>query len=251
MDWAWVSGTKLFIRWALLTRRRQPPLSLQLSNLLSAQQSSLMLFYTSLHQILHPPARATPARPRVGAPLRLAQPLLATESPAGPSPLVHIRTAPIVLVDLEPVPGRNHGTAIFRGNVFRWPLHIKSETDGGSRRHEGEGREVLVVLQPVPSECPRVGVDPRAIGRRAGGNEVGIWEPWSVVESPSGTPEALHRGVDDQGERGRDAGADAATYQREADEPMLGLDDEVQVTKTDTVLFATRYLVAESTADRR
>jgi hypothetical protein len=246
VDWAWVSGTKLFIRCALLTRRRQPPLSLQLSDLLSAQQSSLMLFYTSLHQILHPPARATPAR-RVGGPLRLAQPSVAAESAAGPSPLVHLHTAPIVLVDLEPVPGRNHGTAIFRGNVLRWPTHIKSEADG--ERHEGELRDVLVVLQPVPSECPRVGVDPRAIGRKAGGNELGIWDPWSVVESALHRP--LHWEPSDRGDQDRETRVDAATHQREdEDETMLGL-DETQMAKTETVLFATRYLVAESTADRR
>jgi hypothetical protein len=44
-------------------------------------------------------------------------------------------------------------------------------------------REVLVVFQPVPGECPKQGTDPRAIVGRIQESvwEIGIWMPYSEV----------------------------------------------------------------------
>jgi hypothetical protein len=52
---------------------------------------------------------------------------------------------------------------------------------------QGGAEKVLVVLQPVPSECPQLGIDPRIMIKKFGDKqwEIGIWEPWTEIEASS------------------------------------------------------------------
>lgn len=95
---------------------------------------------------------------------------------------------------------------------------------------DADGMEkVLVVFQPVPAECAKLGLDPRVITLKPTGKyEIGLWGPWSTSTSPGGN-EGEDRGNESEvEERGTTEG-----------EPIEG------VRKMSTVVFASRYLIAE------
>ncbi len=210
---------------------RPSPPSLQLASLLSSAHSSLLLFYTSLHQTLHP-SRSTTAPPSVSR---------------------HTRTAPIQMVLKRAVAGPAHQAMMFWCEVLQWRAHSTIITrllppdngDGDSAMdgegHEEKGDEVLTVFQPVPNECPRLGVDPRvAKGKLDEGKrwEVGVWGPWAEIElcvSPEAFKAGRTSGGDDEKEGDMDMDVDGGGGGKH--------DREEKKTK---VLMVTRYLVAHA-----
>ncbi len=108
---------------------------MRLANLVSGNNTSLVLFYTSLQHTL--------VRPRA-----VAQ---------------HVASAPVRLRVTRTVPGPTHAAVMAECAVLAWPREAGPET-------------VLVVLQALPGDCPRLGLDPRLLGDR---HEVGVLAPWS------------------------------------------------------------------------
>jgi hypothetical protein len=89
-----------------------------------------------------------------------------------------------------------------------------------------EEGKVLVVFQPVPYECAKIGLDPRILSLKPGSKyEIGLWGPWSTSLSTSAN--------EGQGEGEREGGAEG---EGEGDK---------EESKGTTVVFASRYLIAE------
>ncbi|KAK8861267.1 hypothetical protein IAR55_002086 [Kwoniella newhampshirensis] len=184
------------------TGQGAPPPSVQLANLLSSANSSLHLFYTSTQHILYPSHRPTltPARSNQ------------TKARGSASALKHIENSALLrLRILSHVPGSTHHPTLFWCEALKWSF---SETPPG---------RVLVIFQPVPSECPRMGLDPRLLAVRGNDRmgrkwQVGLWS-WSEVEIPSIMTEAKHDGQEEA----------------QRDESI----------KCSRALLATRYLIAE------
>ena len=148
--------------------------------------------------------------------------------------------------------GATHHAVMLWCEVLRWraphppPTTPKRDAGedvsmAGEGRGEDGGREaVLVVFQPVPNECPRLGVDPRvAKGRLGKGRrwEAGVWGPWSEADLPM-SPLRLHGREGDDGEEewgGIPMGLEGR-----------GREEQGGRTK---VLMATRYLVAQTEAE--
>ncbi|WOO78879.1 uncharacterized protein LOC62_02G002416 [Vanrija pseudolonga] len=125
-----------------------PPPSVRLVSLLAASNTSLVLFYTAMQHALGPTARhrTTPAK--------------------------YARSAPGRLAIVSPVPGPTHVVVMFRCRVISWRERLPDD-------------EVVVVLTALPSDCPRVGVDPRVAASPGKPLEIGVWEPWSDRHVPS------------------------------------------------------------------
>ena len=213
---------------------RSPPPSLRFASLLSSTNSSLLLFYTSLQRTLHPPTDNPHRYPHRSAEVQTV---------ITPSAIQHLRSAPIVLRLSESVQGRTHQCIIMWCEVLNWstPSHATvatSSTDEESGDlnnvvQSAKPRRILVAFQPVPHECPRLGVDPRLAERKLSEVhtgprvwEVGIWGPSSGVqlfythqEMQSLTEVNEGMNVEGEGEK------------------------KDQIT---TVVFASRYLIAEA-----
>jgi hypothetical protein len=114
------------------------------------------------------------------------------------------------------------------------------EVNGSLHGAEKDGRAsepsvtdtVLVVFQPVPSECAKLGLDPRIILLKPPSSsqsyEIGLWGPWSTTILPDdssgpkeGGSEPEGTGIGEGGEKGK----------------------EGVIRKT--VVFASRYLIVE------
>lgn len=97
-------------------------------------------------------------------------------------------------------------------------------------------KEILVAFQPVPSDCPRLGIDPRVVRSRIGEGrrwKVGVWGPWSKVEFPISRQELEGSG------------------RRKGSEDEEGENEEMEKDESEArtkVLMATRYLVAQAEA---
>ncbi|KAL1410155.1 hypothetical protein Q8F55_004158 [Vanrija albida] len=137
---------------AIVHRGPGPPPSVRLATLLAASNTSTVLFYTAMQHALGPSSRArsTPAQHARGAPGRLA----------------------IVAA----VPGPTGAATMFRCRVLAWRGPLPDD--------------VLVVLSPLPADCPRVGVDPRVAASASRPLEIGVWDPWSERAVP-GHPTTL------------------------------------------------------------
>jgi len=81
-----------------------------------------------------------------------------------------IKTAPVVLKPIEAVGGRTGWSTMCVCEVIKGDL--------------GVGSKVMVVLQPVPSECAKLGLDPRIINLKPPPSafEIGLWGPWTMNE---------------------------------------------------------------------
>ena len=152
---------------------RPIPASVHLASLVSASNSSLLLFYTSMHQTLFPTKCTRPP----------------------PTLLKHIRTAPIRLTLSSAVSGPTHHSVMFWCTTPRIAAAEQDESMDEEKRKK-ENKEVLVVFQPVPNECPRLGVDPRMLKSKLSEGkrwEVGVWGPWSEVQLGVGRDDMLAR----------------------------------------------------------
>lgn len=191
-----------------------------LSNALSSQQSSLVLFYASIQNALYPSRTPKKSRPYASEkPLTVAQ---------------HIRSAPLVLRATELVRGKTGWSVMCwctkQGGAKGKMQEIKQEQkekqeDSGNPENVGEQKEpvriemdphearddqemgraeqdqeqddtspspILVVFQPLPTECAKVGLDPRIFTHKTPSSasvyEIGIWGPWttSIIELDEG-----------------------------------------------------------------
>ncbi|RXK35691.1 hypothetical protein M231_07064 [Tremella mesenterica] len=182
-----------------------PPVSIQLSNLLSSSSSSIQLFYTSFHAKLRP---------------------LRTRPSPTPKSLIH--TAPLIL-SIHPhstVPGPTHYSTLVRCAIQRSPRGMKimdhspikdhwqnaipqkkdpndvdqigeirksaftgqlenlkedkGEHEGSNTEEEEVEKMVLVLFQTLPSGCSHLGVDPRVLKEQQKNWLVGIWA-WTEV----------------------------------------------------------------------
>lgn len=230
---------------------RDPPLSMRLASLASAESAALTLFYTALYHTLNPSARKPAKRPRppLHAPQQTETNPQEETQPQAISALSHIRTAPIRLVLLRPGSARVHNSHLWVAAVLRWPRIARPDPLQQKQRHGQDENEespsTILVNLALPSNSTRAtGVDPRKVEERwrAEGSgssvagqgasqdqglgwvddgrelvstwEVGVWSGWDMMDLP------LDPGY---GESERSA------KRKEARK----------------VLFATRYLVAE------
>ncbi|WWD16834.1 hypothetical protein CI109_101266 [Kwoniella shandongensis] len=187
------------------------PPSVHLANLLSSSNSSLHLFYTSTQHLLYPSHRSnlTPARSNQPKPT------------ANVTPFAHIQSSAVIRLRLTTsVPGPTHHSTMFWCEVLKW----SSSSSTGSFP-----TRILAILQPIPSECPRLGLDSRLLASKGPDNQlekkwqVGVWS-WSEVEIPQ---VVIGDGIADEGDED-------------------GEEDGVkEYTKA---LLVTRYLIAEEPA---
>lgn len=83
-------------------------------------------------------------------------------------------SAPVRIHVLSALTGPTHSCTIVRGRVSLWPAQQACPAD----------TTLLMVLQVLPSDCPRVGVDPRVLLSSNKRYELGIWQPWSENTVP-------------------------------------------------------------------
>ncbi|WVR04128.1 hypothetical protein IAU60_001127 [Kwoniella sp. DSM 27419] len=188
--------------------RSAPPPSVQLANLLSSSNASLHLFYTSMQHVLRPAHSAfTRSRPKGNM----------TNHPsinAGITSFQHIQhSAPVRLRIVSPLVGPAHHSTLFLAEPLKWPDPTPP-------------RKVIIAFQPLPSECPKLGVDPKLLSLRMENERGKTWQAglwlWTEVELPSHPDLAV--GSSNGQEDGRvESGPQSDTI----------------------VLLATRYLVAE------
>lgn len=61
----------------------------------------------------------------------------------------------------------------------------KKHDMGHTSEHDAAPRSSLIVFQPVPSECAKVGLDPRIFTHKSPSPtaiyEIGIWGPWTTT----------------------------------------------------------------------
>jgi len=99
----------------------------------------------------------------------------------------------------------------------------------GKEQRIDENGKVLVVFQPVPAECAKLGLDPRILSLKPSGTyEIGLWGPWSTTATP-----------EDQDKSGRQDEGDG-----EGEVHGDGIKEKEE--KQNIVVFASRYLIAES-----
>jgi len=208
---------------------RPIPLSFILSNALNSQHSSLVLFYASLQNILYP--TRTPKKGRM-TPSALTEGLY----PKAPTLLEHIKTAPVILKPVEVVKGRTGWSTMSYCQVVKGSLDQAvgkgSDTDKVER--------VMVVFQPVPSECAKLGLDPRILSLRPGGTyQIGLWGPWSTTNLGDGD------GQDTSEERDQSNGQEKGLGASEVAKGNKDDGDKDQEEEGIPVVFASRYLIAE------
>ncbi|BEJ11214.1 hypothetical protein CspHIS471_0106360 [Cutaneotrichosporon sp. HIS471] len=81
----------------------------------------------------------------------------------------HVASAPIRLRVTSLIPGPTHAVVMVECEVMTWP---------------GGPETVLLVLQALPADCPRLGLDPRLLATDRN-FEIGVLAPWSESTVPS------------------------------------------------------------------
>jgi hypothetical protein len=175
---------------------RPPPLSIVLSNALSSQQSSLVLFYASIQNTIYP--TRTPKKSRM---MTIEKPVTVAQ---------HIKTAPMVLRARTVVGGKTGWSTMCWCEVLEGggkdkggkpemekqevaeQEHQEKETREDSEQNLDQRLAVapmstplsLVIFQPVPSECAKLGLDPRIFSLKPPSQsvayEIGVWGPWTT-----------------------------------------------------------------------
>jgi hypothetical protein len=153
-----------------------------------------------------------------------------------------IRTAHIRLHPLSLAWSRTHNGIVLKCDVIKrrelpgeattttTTTHTASNADG-----ETDVAEILLVLQPVPHECARLGVDPKVVvGKMQEGTnktwEIGIWSPYQEMDLR----------LDSRASE--EAGGTASPTRTED----VANDDKANSSASTTpILFASRYLIAE------
>jgi hypothetical protein len=156
--------------------------------------------------------------------------------PKAPTILEHIRTAPVILKPVEVVKGRTGWSVMSYCEVVKGSL---DQVVGKSLEADRMER-VMVVFQPVPSECAKLGLDPRILSLRPGGAyTIGLWGPWSTTSLSDSAGEDTSEGGDmSDGEgKGKDMG--------NGDDEGRGDGEGGREEEGMTVVFASRYLIAE------
>jgi hypothetical protein len=152
----------------------------------------------------------------------------------------HIKTAPMVLRARRVVDGKTGWSIMCWCEVQEGGAKEKGGKPEmekqGQEKEEQEGSEVnedqrlavapmstplsLVIFQPVPSECAKLGLDPRIFSLKPPSQsvtyEIGVWGPW--------TTSTLDLGVAESEEQGETEGGGGGVQK---------------------VIFASRYLVTE------
>lgn len=256
-----------------------PPLSFVLNNALSTQHSSLVLFYASLQSTLYPSrtprkSRMTPSALTEGAlkptPLPKGPSVLhhlrtaplvinvkgVVEGRTGWSVMVRgqVMSGQVEGKALGPDPTRSRlgdGDQTARNTLTKDKDDIEPVQDdqisdstmmtttSGTAKSLAED-DVVLVLQPIPPECPKLGLDARMITLKPPSStmayEIGIWPTWSDTSYDSITnnhdTEAY---MDDE---------KSETARGKTKEKGEGEDSRVR----QKVVFANRYLIAESDA---
>ena len=216
-------------QWRKRADKSPIPLSFILSNALSSQHSSLVLFYASLQNTLYP--TRTPKKGRM-TPSALTEGLY----PKAPTIQAHIKTAPVILKPVEVVKGRTGWSVMSYCEVVKGSLDQVIEKGMADRMER-----VIVVFQPVPSECSKLGLDPRILTLRPGGAyTIGLWGPWSTTSLSDSEGENTSEGANTSNVEG--GGEGTSKVEREAKEKGEGSREEEEGI---TVVFASRYLIAE------
>jgi hypothetical protein len=173
---------------------REIPLAIRLNSLLTTQTSSLTLFYTSLQHTLHPShsysnrsISNSTSKPKV-------------DISTGPTPLEHIRTAPLRLLLIRPLTTREHVAQLWLASVRTWPTQPArgyindvendpppeevivnfSQAAKGAAAAGGPGSDIKVLSGRWWDKFER--------GRMDEGEdekwEVGVWSEWSMADIP-------------------------------------------------------------------
>lgn len=170
---------------------------------MTTQSSSLTLFYTSLAHTLNPSSRSSSTYRQSDI---KTDPSVSVN--VAVTPLEHIRTAPIRLRLLRPLPIREHAACLWLANVRKWPkapqrLHIE---DPEEDEDEVPPDEILVNFASAAKGASGLGADIKVITGRwwerhqrvtdqvvdAPGEsdvemrrwEVGVWSEWAIVDMP-------------------------------------------------------------------
>ena len=223
-------GQRAFVLPMQELTRRDMPTSIHLAQVLHTANSSLVLFYNSLQRTLHPPAR--PPKPAFGG--------KTTTLDQTPTVVQHIRTAHIRLRPTSLAWDRTHNGIVLSCDVVKrkdpaGETMLLSGPGQGVEPNE-EDEAVLLLLQPVPHESARLGVDPKVVvGKMREGSdkrwEIGVWAPYQEMDLPA-EPQLgeersdLESSASDEGDEALGEAAPKSTPERH-------------------VLFASRYLIAE------
>jgi hypothetical protein len=156
--------------------------------------------------------------------------------PKAPTIQEHIKSAPVILKPVEVVKGRTGWSVmscceVVKGNVDQ-VIGKSLEADRMER--------VMVIFQPVPSECAKLGLDPRILTLRPGGAyTIGLWGPWSTTSLSDGEGEGLSESGHMSDGEGKGEGMGNGDNEGKGDEEGNKGEEER------TVVFASRYLIAE------
>jgi len=206
------------------------PLSFILGNALSSQHSSLVLFYASLQNTLYP--TRTPKKGRM-TPSALTEGLY----PKPPTIQEHIKTAPVILKPVDVIKGRTGWSVMSYCQVEKGNLDQVVGKGVDADRME----KVMVIFQPVPSECSKLGLDPRILSLRPGGAyTIGLWGPWSTTSLSDSEGEGTSEGADTSNVEGGGEGTSKVEREEKGKGTGTGEGEEAI-----TVVFASRYLIAE------
>lgn len=203
---------------------REIPLAIRLNSLLTTQTSSLTLFYTSLQHTLHPSHSSRS--------LSNSTSKAKIEISTGPTPLDHIRTAPLRLLLIRPLTTREHAAQLWLASVRTWPTQPKrgyingvdndpppeevivnfSQAAKGAAAAGGPGSDIKVLTGRWWDRLERGKMEDDGAEKW----EVGVWSEWSMADIP--TIDYTGEGVDE------------------------GQSQEIKERK---VVFVSRYLIAE------
>lgn len=165
--------------------------------------------------------------------------------PKAPTILEHIKSAPVILKPVEVVKGRTGWSVMSYCEIAKGSLDQVVGKGVDTDRME----RVVVVFQPVPSECAKLGLDPRILTLRPGAAyEIGLWGPWSTTSLSDSEGEDTREGGDmSNGEvkgesmsnrEGQGEGSSRSDRDGKGDGKKEGEEGI-------TVVFASRYLIAE------
>jgi hypothetical protein len=157
--------------------------------------------------------------------------------PKAPTIQEHIKSAPVILKPVEVVKGRAGWSVMSYCEVVKGSL----DQVVGKRLDADSKERVMVVFQPVPSECAKLGLDPRILALRPGGAyQIGLWGPWSSTNLSDSEGESLGEGGDMSNGEGKGEGMSNGDR-----EDKGGGEGDVADEEGMTVVFASRYLIAE------
>lgn len=192
--------------------------------------------------------------------------LIPTSIPKGLTVLQHLHTAPLVVRVKGIVTGRTGWSVMVRCKVLKGtveqkglgpilrnklednenadipkPSRVNNDTiDTDLLEHQSQDTfsEVLLVLQPLPPECPKLGLDARILALKPPTSEldyeIGIWPAWTDTTYDTGIhDEPIGHRADPRSGQGMSMGGDV----------QRGVVDQ-------KVVFASRYLIAETTVKR-